>query len=138
MQLTQEVVALGEATDALLVEARRGGMASALVASLRSELRSLHGPVIAFYKRLDAAMMDSQTTTKPVPVCPWCGTAKKVYVHGHAQFWCRACKRAFDRGEGLDETIGYGSPFRRLDREEWRASKRSDNRGRQQSSSGMK
>jgi hypothetical protein len=56
MQLTHEAVAFCEATDALLVEARRDGMAPALVASLRAELHGLRAPVLEFYGRVDAAL----------------------------------------------------------------------------------
>jgi transposase-like protein len=52
-----------------------------------------------------------------VPRCPWCKTAKHVQEAEQIRvFFCRKCRREFDNSE--DGTIGYGSPSRRMEREE--------------------
>ena len=56
--------------------------------------------------------------TEPLPPCPWCKTAKKVYKHGERDFVCLGCKRIFD---GIDDgEIGYGRPEKYAQRNERR------------------
>ena len=59
-------------------------------------------------------------------ICPKCGK-KSTTTSGttlHA-FYCRDCKMEFEPMEvdGIDPTIGRGSPSRRLEREEERAAR---------------
>jgi hypothetical protein len=60
-------------------------------------------------------MSDSCQST---PKCPWCKTAKAVResaANCHA-WYCGKCRREFEAED--DGTIAYGSPDRRLLREE--------------------
>jgi len=64
--------------------------------------------------------------TTILPPCPWCHTARHVQPAGQLRvFYCRRCCREFDDGNDSDsaggDTIGYGRPDRRMEREEkWR------------------
>jgi transposase-like protein len=51
-----------------------------------------------------------------LPKCPWCGTNKHVRLTGFRHFYCANCAREFDDSD--DGDIGYGSPSRRIEREE--------------------
>jgi hypothetical protein len=63
------------------------------------------------------------TIAAPLPPCPWCKTVRHVQPAGQPRsFYCRKCRREFDDGDDGDspggDTIGYGRPDRRLEREE--------------------
>lgn len=57
--------------------------------------------------------------TPDLPRCPWCHTAKQVQpAGGERVFYCRRCSRMFDTGDDGIDTISYGPPSRRIEREE--------------------
>jgi hypothetical protein len=65
--------------------------------------------------------MSQQLQPEKMPPCLWCKTNKHVYAEGYAGFFCRHCKRSFDKG-GLNEGGDYSNrnPAVRLEREERR------------------
>jgi hypothetical protein len=48
--------------------------------------------------------------------CPWCGTAKAVYIAGHAQYWCKRCDKLMDELAQGHEAI----PFSECDNWDWK------------------
>jgi transposase-like protein len=67
------------------------------------------------------------TDLPPIPACPWCRSAKRVYVEGHRNFHCTNCHRSFD---GIDDgEIGRGSPEANAQRREEYQQRRAARKG---------
>lgn len=54
--------------------------------------------------------------------CPKCNRRTVTTASGKNRWYCHGCKMEFEDED--DGTIGYGSPSRRLEREERRAARR--------------
>ena len=59
------------------------------------------------------------------PKCPWCGHNKHTGQVGYHRFYCGGCGREFeDVDDSTASGIGYGSPDRRMIREETAAQRK--------------